>query len=325
MKLLVTGGAGYVGSVVTGHLVKAGHAVMVLDNFSTGHRDAVPDGAEVVEGDIAADSSRVLAGAGFDGVLHFAAKSLVGESMRDPGLYWRANVGGTRALLDAMREHSVPRIVFSSTAAVYGEPERVPITEDAPTRPTNPYGASKLAVDMMLTDEATAHGLAAVSLRYFNVAGAWHGLGERHTTETHLIPLALQAATGQRPAIDVYGTDHPTADGTCIRDYIHIADLAEAHLLALAGATAGIHRIYNLGTETGSSVRDVLDAVDRVAGLTVARCESGRRVGDPAVLIASSDRIKHELGWIPSRTLEDAIADAWSLATSQPHQVHAHR
>jgi len=328
MRLLVTGGAGYVGSVVTGHLLEAGHEVTVLDDLSTGHRDAVPAGARFVETDLA-DVGAVLAGGGYAGVLHFAAKSLVGESTRDPGLYWRTNVGGTRALLDAMREHDVRRIVFSSTAATYGEPDAWPITEDAPTRPTNPYGASKLAVDLMLTDEASAHGIAAVSLRYFNVAGAWRGLGERHTTETHLIPLALQAASGQRDGIDVYGTDHPTADGTCVRDYIHVADLARAHLLALDASRPGTHLIFNLGTETGSSVREVLDTVDRVTGGRITRRTTPPRAGDPAVLVAASARIRRELGWRPERTLADAVADAWHVATARPsitdQPVRTHR
>ena len=312
MKLLVTGGAGYVGSVVTGHLKLAGHEVVVLDDLSTGHRDAVPDSVRFVRADVG-DAATVLAEGGFEGVLHFAARSLVAESTRDPGLYWRTNVGSSRALLDAMREYDVPRLVFSSTAATYGEPDATPITEAAPTRPTSPYGASKLAVDLMLTDQARAHGLAAVSLRYFNVAGAWNGLGERHVHETHLIPLALQAAAGDRDGIDVYGTDHPTADGTCVRDYIHVADLARGHLLALDGARPGVHRIYNLGTETGSSVREVLDNVDRVTGTTVTRRTAPRRAGDPAVLVASSDLIRRELGWRPQHTLNDAITDAWKV------------
>jgi UDP-glucose 4-epimerase len=327
MRLLVTGGAGYVGSVVTGHLLEAGHDVTVLDDLSTGHQDAVPAGARFVEADLT-DVGRVLAEGGYEGVLHFAAKSLVGESTRDPGLYWRTNVGGTRTLLDAMRGHDVRRIVFSSTAATYGEPQVSPITEEAPTRPTNPYGASKLAVDLMLTDEATAHGIAAASLRYFNVAGAWRGLGERHAPETHLIPIALQAACGERDAIDVYGTDHPTADGTCIRDYIHVADLARAHLLALEAARPETHLVYNLGTETGSSVREVLDTVDRVTGRRVTRRTAPPRAGDPAVLVAASARIRRELGWRPELTLADAVADAWRLSTErsstteQPVRTH---
>jgi UDP-glucose 4-epimerase len=310
MKLLVTGGAGYIGSVVAGHLLEAGHDVTVVDDLSTGHRDAVPPGARFVEADVA-ETDPVLAEGGYAGVLHFAAKSLVAESTRDPGLYWRTNVGGSRALLDAMRRHEVGTIVFSSTAATYGQPDSVPITEAAPTRPTSPYGTSKLAVDLMLADEARAHGLAAVSLRYFNVAGAWQGLGERHTHETHLIPLALQAALGHRDAIEIYGDDHPTIDGTCVRDYIHVADLARAHVLALAAARAGEHQIFNLGTETGSTVGEVLDVVDRVTGIDLPRRVVGRRPGDPAALVASSARMRQVTGWRPERGLTEAVEDAW--------------
>ncbi|HVX46817.1 MAG TPA: UDP-glucose 4-epimerase GalE, partial [Mycobacteriales bacterium] len=233
MRLLVTGGAGYIGSVVTLHLLRAGHQVTVLDDLSTGHRDAVPDGARFVHGGLDQGAAVIEAAGGLDGVLHFAAKSLVGESTEFPERYWHNNVGGTITLLDAMRAAAVPRLVFSSSAAVYGEPDAVPITEDVAARPSSPYGASKLAVDHMLTSEAAAHGLGAVSLRYFNVAGAVERFGERHTTETHLIPIALQVAAGTRDSLTVYGDDYPTPDGTCIRDYIHVDDLAVAHLLAL--------------------------------------------------------------------------------------------
>jgi UDP-glucose 4-epimerase len=309
MKLLVTGGAGYVGSVVTGHLLEAGHDVTVLDDLSTGHRDAVSANARFVRADLS-DAGLVLSEGGFDGVLHFAAKSLVAESTRDPGLYWRTNVSGTRALLDAMRETDTRRIVFSSTAATYGEPETTPVTESCATRPTSPYGSSKLAVDLMLTDQARAHGVGAVSLRYFNVAGAWQGLGECHVHETHLIPIAIQAALGERDGVDVFGEDHPTPDGTCIRDYIHVADLARAHVLALEGATPGSHRIYNLGTQAGSSVREVLDTVERITGRRLHRRSGPRRVGDPAVLVASSELIRRDLGWQPELSLDDAVSDA---------------
>ncbi len=235
MKLLVTGGAGYVGSVCAARLHKAGHEVVVLDDLSTGHADAVPDGCRFVEADLA-DAAEPVLSEGFDGVLHFAAKSLVAESMREPGKYWSGNVLTSLRLLEAVHATATPRLVFSSTAAVYGEAETVPIPESAPTSPTNTYGATKLAIDHAITSYATAHGLAAVSLRYFNVAGAWDGYGERHVVETHLIPLVLRVALGQRDSIDVYGEDYPTADGTCVRDYIHVADLAEAHVLALEHA-----------------------------------------------------------------------------------------
>ncbi|WP_127783346.1 UDP-glucose 4-epimerase GalE [Rhodococcus sp. X156] len=321
MKLLVTGGAGYVGSVCTDLLVERGHDVTVLDNLSTGHRDAVSPAARFVEGDVATDAHALLA-EGMDGVLHFAAKSLVGESVERPELYWFGNVVTSLQLLEAVRATGVPRLVFSSTAATYGEPETNPITEDAPTRPTNPYGASKLAIDHAITSYANAHGLAAVSLRYFNVAGAHGGYGERHTVETHLIPLVLQVASGDREHITVYGDDWPTADGTCLRDYIHVRDLAEAHLLALEHAEAGRHSIYNLGTGTGFSVLEVIEACRRVTGHPIPAQVAARRAGDPAVLVASSARAAAELGWKPSRPeLDTIVADAWSLIqqrTAQP-------
>src|SRR3954447_25375004 len=265
MRVLVTGGAGYIGSVVTAALLDGGHDVTVLDDLSTGHEDAVPDGATFVRASLH-DSAPVLAQVAPEAVLHFAAKSLVGESQVAPELYWQNNVSGTLALLEAMRAADCRRIVFSSTAATYGEPEEVPIREDAPTRPTNTYGASKLAVDTMLTSYAVAHDFAAVSLRYFNVGGAAYGCGERHTTETHLIPIALQVATGSRETLTVYGSDYPTPDGTCIRDYVHVADLAAAHLLALPAPAPGEHRIYNLGSGTGFSVQEMVDTIREVTG-----------------------------------------------------------
>jgi UDP-glucose 4-epimerase len=319
VRLLVTGGAGYIGGVVSQHLLQAGHEVTVLDDLSTGHRDSVPEGARFVEGPIADIAAGVLAdGDPYDGVLHFAAKALVGESVEHPELYWHTNVVGTLALLDAMRANAVPRLVFSSTAATYGEPEEVPIVETAATRPTNPYGASKLAVDMMITSEAKAHGLAAVSLRYFNVAGASGRQGERHSPESHIIPIALQVVTGQRAAFGIFGTDYPTPDGTCIRDYVHVDDLAEAHLLALDGATGGEHRIYNLGNGAGFSVLDVVEAVRRVTGHPVPTEVASRRGGDPAVLVASSARIREELGWVPRKpTVDEMVADAWKFVQSR--------
>ncbi len=316
MKLLVTGGAGYIGSVVAAQLLAAGHQVTVLDDLSTGHRDAVPAGAEFVEADIV-DSATVLT-AEFDAVLHFAAKSLVSESQQRPELYWRTNVGGTLALLDAMRQVGVRRIVFSSTAATYGEPETVPIDETAPNAPTNTYGHSKLAVDRMLAGEALAHGLGAVSLRYFNVAGAHAGFGERHAVETHLIPIALQVASGERDSIAVFGEDWPTPDGTCVRDYIHVADLARAHQLALESCDPGSHRIYNLGNGSGFSVREVIEAARRVTGHPVPAEVGPRRPGDPAVLVASSERIRAELAWEPAHPEIDVmVADAWEFAQSR--------
>ncbi|MGW1166443.1 UDP-glucose 4-epimerase GalE [Streptomyces sp. NPDC002550] len=320
MKYLVTGGAGYVGSVVAQHLLEAGHEVTVLDNLSTGFRAGVPAGAAFVEGDIR-DAAKWL-DPSYDGVLHFAASSQVGESVVKPEKYWDNNVAGSMALLGAMREAGVRTLVFSSTAATYGEPEQVPIVESAPTRPTNPYGASKLAVDHMITSEANAHGLAAVSLRYFNVAGAYGTssgvmVGERHDPESHLIPLVLQVAQGRREAISVYGDDYPTPDGTCVRDYIHVADLAEAHLLALTAATPGEHLICNLGNGAGFSVRQVIETVRQVTGHPIPEIVAPRRGGDPAVLVASADTAREKLGWNPSRAdLAGIVADAWEFTQS---------
>jgi UDP-glucose 4-epimerase len=317
VKLLVTGGAGYVGSVCAARLVQAGHEVVVLDDLSTGHADAVPSGCRFIQADLAEIAGEVLA-EGFDGVLHFAAKSLVAESMQDPGKYWAGNVLTSLRLLEAVRVNGTPRLVFSSTAAVYGQPDVVPIPESAPTGPTNPYGATKLAIDHAITSYAQAHGLAAVSLRYFNVAGAWGGYGERHTTETHLIPLVLQVALGQRQAIHVYGEDYPTADGTCVRDYIHVADLAEAHLLALEHAKPGEHRIYNLGSGTGFSVREVVETCRTVTGHPIPAEVKDRRPGDPATLVASSERARAELGWKPEHTdLGMIVRDAWEFTRAR--------
>ncbi len=320
MRLLVVGGAGYIGSVVAAQLLKAGHHVTVADNLQRGHRDAVAEGAEFVEADLLDDGAvSALLAPGFDGVLHFAALSLVGESVAQPVRYFRANVAGTLNLLDAMRAAGVPRLVFSSTAAVYGEPDEVPITEAAPTRPTNPYGASKLAVDHAIAFQCAATGLGAVSMRYFNVAGASGPYGERHDPETHLIPLVLQAAAGSRPSVTVFGTDYPTADGTAVRDYIHVEDLARAHLLALDSVDGPGHRIFNLGNGTGFSVRQVLEAAATVTGRHIPSVDGGRRPGDPAILVASSRRVRSELGWEPRQPeLEAMVADAWAFELRRP-------
>ena len=318
MKLLVTGGAGYVGSVCAQVLLEEGHEVVVVDDLSTGNADAVPAGARFVHDDMVAAAPGLLGDGSFDGVLHFAAKSLVGESVVAPELYWYGNVVKTLELLEAIRVSGTPRLVFSSTASTYGEPESVPITEDAPTRPTNAYGATKLAIDHAITSYATAHGLAATSLRYFNVAGAYAGLGERHATETHLIPLVLQVALGVREEISVFGDDWPTPDGTCIRDYIHVRDLADAHVLALATAQPGAHGIYNLGNGTGFSVREVIACCERVTGGPIAARDVERRAGDPAVLIASSEKAITELGWRPRHTsIDEIVADAWEFTRSR--------
>ncbi len=313
MKLLVTGGAGYIGSVVTAQLLEAGHEVVVLDNLSKGYRNQVPAGAELVVADLL-DAERVgqVAARGFDGVLHFAALIVVPESVAEPERYFRTIVGGTLNLLDAMRAAEIPRLVFSSTAAVYGDPVSVPITEDAPTRPVNPYGAAKLAVDYLIGAVARAHNLAAASLRYFNVAGASGHLGERHEPETHLIPLVLRVAAGHDDAASIFGTDYPTRDGTAIRDYVHVEDLAHAHLLALGAVRPGEHRIYNVGSGTGFSVHEVIEAARRVTGHAIPTVASPRRAGDPPALVASSEKLRAELGWAPKKPdLATMIEDAW--------------
>jgi UDP-glucose 4-epimerase len=327
MRLLVTGGAGYIGSVVATLLADAGHEVVVIDDLSTGHADAVPAAAALVKGTVRDHAQAVLAGggAGADAVLHFAAKSLVAESVAQPALYWEHNLGGTLALLEAMRVTGTARIVFSSTAAVYGEPERVPIDETAPTRPGNPYGASKLAVDTALAEHARMHGIGAVSLRYFNVAGAYAApggrwLGERHDPETHLIPNILQVAlrdTQPGTSVAIYGDDYPTPDGTCVRDYIHVTDLARAHLLALDACAPGQHRIYNLGSGSGYSNLEVLQACREVTGHEIPSRIAPRRAGDPAVLIASPALFHAERGWRPEAGLQAMVADAWESARGQ--------
>ncbi|MFC3962077.1 UDP-glucose 4-epimerase GalE [Nocardia jiangsuensis] len=324
MKLLVTGGAGYVGGVCAQVLLERGHQVVVVDDLSTGNAEGVPAGARFVEGDIATAGVELIGSESFDGVLHFAAQSLVGESVQQPEKYWHGNVVKTLTLLEALRRSGIGRLVFSSTAAVYGEPEQVPITEEAPARPTNPYGASKLAIDHAITSYAVAHGLAATSLRYFNVAGAYGGLGENRVVETHLIPLVLQVAAGHRESIAVYGTDWPTPDGTAVRDYIHIRDLADAHLLALTSSEPGTHRIYNLGSGTGFSVREVIAAVRRVTGLEIAAVDAPRRAGDPATLVAASERAIRELGWRPEHNdLDEIVADAWEFLRGLGARAHS--
>jgi UDP-glucose 4-epimerase len=313
MRVLVTGGAGYIGSVVAAQLLSAGHEVVVVDDLSTGHADAVPPGAQFHQLAVT-ELDPVLGSWSIDAVLHFAAKSLVGESTQEPARYWRNNVVGTVALLDSMRSFGIGRIVFSSSAATYGDAVEQPITEDAPARPTSPYGASKLAVDLALADYARAYGIGAVSLRYFNVAGALHAagvsFGERHATETHLIPNALRAAGGSGE-LSLFGTDYPTPDGTCVRDYIHVVDLAEAHLRALDAAEPGRHQVINLGSGRGYSVREVLATVGTVVGRPVPVVERDRRAGDPPVLVASNELARSVLGWSPALDLATMIEDAW--------------
>jgi UDP-glucose 4-epimerase len=320
MKLLVTGGAGYIGSIVSQQLLDAGHEVTVLDNLERGHHAAVPGGATLVVADLLdPDAVNATFDDGFDGVMHFAALALVSESVSHPERYYRTNVGGTLNLLEAMVAAGVPQLVFSSTCAVYGQPDQVPIPETAVPMPVNAYGASKLAVDLMIRDFCTAKGLGAVSLRYFNVAGASGGLGEDHDPETHLIPNILRAALGSAAAVDIYGTDYPTPDGTAIRDYLHIEDLAAAHLLALEGARASEHRVFNLGNGNGFSVREVIAAAGAVTGREIPTNEAPRRPGDPPMLVAASERIRSELGWEPRKpALEEMVADAWTFAQANP-------
>jgi UDP-glucose 4-epimerase len=317
VRYLVSGGAGYIGSVVAAELVAGGHDVTVLDDLSTGHRDAVAPGARFAETSIT-NAGDVLGAETFDGVLHFAARSLVAESVTKPEAYWNNNVVGTVALLDAVRIHGVPRFVFSSSAATYGDTTVNPITEDLPAQPTNPYGASKLAVDMALAGYAAAHGFGAVSLRYFNVAGANGAFGERHAVETHIIPIALQVAAGARESLSVYGTDYPTPDGTCVRDYVHVLDLADAHIRALDACRPGHHEVINLGSGRGYSVREVVDTARAVTGRELITVEADRRSGDPAVLVASNAKAAAVLGWTPSRGLEQMVRDAWTFAQAQP-------
>ena len=328
MKILVTGGAGYIGSTVTGFLIENGHQAAVYDNLGHGHRSLAPQGAELIEGELC-DRPKLeglfraarQAGQPFDAVLHFAALIEAGESMQRPEIYFRNNTASTLSLLEAMLAAGPRRLVFSSTAAVYGEPQSIPIQEDARLEPTNAYGQSKLLVEQMLTWLNRIHGLQYASLRYFNVAGAAEGeqgivRGESHQPESHLIPLILDVALGRRASIRIYGDDYPTPDGTCIRDYIHVSDLAHAHLLALQALTAGKGEnaplIYNLGNGQGFSVRDVIESARRVTGHPIPAEIHPRRPGDPAVLVASSARAMRELGWKPRYTeLDDILRTAW--------------
>jgi UDP-glucose 4-epimerase len=314
MNILVTGGAGYIGSVVVERLVEDGHAVTALDDLRHGHRDAVHPAARFVAGDLLDREwlHAELRGGNYEAVVHLAAEALIDESVRNPGLFFRVNVTGGLNLLDAMAAAEVGRLVFSSTAAVYGEPDRTPISEDAPHRPINAYGESKLAFERALAWYGEAHGLRHVSLRYFNACGATHRCGERHEPETHLIPILLDVALGVRPSIDLFGTDYDTPDGTCIRDYVHVADIADAHVRCLArlddlGADA-----FNLGNGAGYSNRQVIDAVGEVTGRPIAVRPAGRRPGDPARLVASAERIGRRLDWRPATPrLTDMIESAW--------------
>jgi UDP-glucose 4-epimerase len=322
MKVLVTGGAGYIGSVVAEELLQAGHGVVVFDNLSRGHRQAVPKNAELIVGDLADGASLVqlLSSRAIDAVMHFAALIEAGESMKFPEKFFRNNTANALTLLEAMLATGVKRFVFSSTAALYGNPERTPIEEDDPLRPTNAYGESKLLVERMLAWFQQIHGLRYASLRYFNAAGAARpDKGEAHQPETHLIPRILQVALGRAEHVNIFGTDYPTADGTCIRDYIHVSDLAHAHLLALHALEKSSPLIYNLGNGQGFSVRQVVEVARKVTGHPIPVIESPRRPGDPEALIASSRKIRSELDWRPRfADLESIVDSAWQWHRSHP-------
>ena len=311
MKILVVGGVGYIGSVCAELLLDQGHGVTIFDNLSEGHRRALDPRAEFVEGDLVDRQSieKTLAKQQPDAVMHFAANALVGESMQNPSKYFRNNIANGLNLLDAMISAGVAKIIFSSTCAIFGPPERVPIDETMPPRPINPYGESKLAFEKILRWYGEIHGLKFVSLRYFNAAGASAKFGEDHRVETHLIPNVLKVALGQKPNVEIFGTDYETPDGTCIRDYIHIVDLARAHILALNATRSDF---YNLGTGGGASVRDVIDSCRKITGRNIGIVEKPRRPGDPPRLIASSEKIKRELGWQPQfQSLDAIIESAW--------------
>lgn len=321
MKIFVTGAAGYIGSVVAERLIEHGHEVVAFDSLVHGHREAVPPGASLVQGDLLdRDALIALVRDGrFDAVVHLAAEALIDVSLRDPGLFFRANTTGGLNLLDAMVAGGVTRLVFSSTAAVYGEPTVIPIPEDAPKHPVNAYGESKLAFERMLPWYRRAHGVRHVSLRYFNACGATERCGERHEPETHLIPLLLDVAAGRRPSLQLFGTDYDTHDGTCLRDYVHVRDIADAHLLCLDQLEGLAVDAFNLGNGTGYTNREVIDTVRRVTGRAVTVVDSPRRPGDPARLVASADRIRHTLGWTPSMPdLATMVESAWRWARRHP-------
>ena len=311
MRVLVTGGTGYIGSTAVEILLGQGFEISILDDCSMGHADTVPAGVRFIQGSLLNAAEIADALTGCNAVMHFAGKSLVGESVEKPDLYHSVNVDGTRILLDEMRKQSITKIVFSSSAATYGEPKFVPILETAETNPTNPYGATKLAIDHMITEEATEHGISAASLRYFNVAGALKAdrgwLAERHNPETHLIPNVLRST--QANPVKIFGTDWPTADGTCIRDYVHVIDLIDAHIKALNSLGAAGHEIYNLGSGSGYSVREVVKAASDAIGHQIPFVDSPRRAGDPAVLIADISKAKRMLAWVPTRDITTMVAD----------------
>jgi UDP-glucose 4-epimerase len=320
VRILVVGGAGYIGSVTTAELLAAGHKVTVYDSLISGHAAAVPPGVELVVGDVRDQEvlGHILADHSIEAVVYYGGFIVAGESMAQPGRYFANNVGGAICLLNTMLEYDVRRFVFSSSAAVYGEPESVPLTEEAPIRPVNPYGQSKAIVEAMLRWYGSQSGLRYVSLRYFNAAGATDKLGEDHRPETHLIPIVLQVALGQRPSVPLYGSDYPTPDGACIRDYIHVSDLASAHILALRRLEEG-SGVYNLGNGRGFSNREVIETACRITGRRILVKEEERRPGDPPVLVASAEKAKAELGWQPQVTsLEEIIESAWRWHRAHP-------
>ena len=325
MRILVLGGAGYIGSHTALELVKAGNEVVIADNLVTGYRKAIPKGAKFYEGDLRDFDflNKLFQQEKIDAVIHFAAYSLVGESVTNPLKYYDNNLCGTKVLLEAMVKNNVGKIVFSSTAATYGEPENIPILESDRTCPTNPYGETKLAMEKMFKWTAEAHGLRYVSLRYFNACGADESgtIGEAHNPESHLIPLILQVPNGKRETISIYGTDYDTPDGTCIRDYIHVTDLAQAHILAVQYLNnGGESDIFNLGNGVGYSVREVIETARKVTGHPIPATETSRRAGDPARLVASSEKAKSVLGWKPVHdSLEEIIASAWNWHKNHPN------
>jgi len=322
MRILVTGGAGYIGSHCVKHLLSAGHEVVVVDNLSVGHRAAVPADSLIVADLADVDRlDQLLLSRRIEAVMHFAADAAVGESVVNPAKYYRNNVVHAFGLLELVRRHGIGRFLFSSTCATYGLPDSMPITESTPQRPINPYGRSKLMFEQMLIDYAAAHGIGVSALRYFNASGAAADgtLGEDHTPETHLIPLVLQVALGQRPNIHVFGTDYPTPDGTCIRDYIHVEDLAYAHNLALTAIRPGTFAAYNVGTGTGYSVREVIRTCEAVSGTSIPVVEAPRRAGDPPILVAAADKIRTDLGWTPKYPeLRPIVESAWRWHRARP-------
>jgi UDP-glucose 4-epimerase len=326
MNILVTGGAGYIGSVTTAQLIAAGHRVVIYDNLTKGHREAVPKDTELIVGDVAdrGTLARAFRAHRTEAVLHFASLIEAGESMSAPGRYFLNNTAGTLNLLETMATNGVLRLVFSSTAAVYGNPRNNPIMESDVLEPTNPYGESKLLVERLLVWFRRVHHLRYASLRYFNAAGAAGDLGEAHTPESHLIPIVLATAMGYRPSVSIYGTDYDTPDGSCVRDYIHVTDLARAHLLALNALDKNEQLVYNLGNGQGFSVKQVIAVARQVTGRDIPIVESPRRLGDPAILVASSDKIRRELGWTPQfPKLETTISSAWEWHKAHPDGYNA--